>query len=579
MYTTLGIDIGKRAIRLAVCQLEGSRINFNQFVSIPIARTEDGEGLNAALSEASQWIAEHSKKVPFDASGMTVDPTLALSTHRLMPFNDPRMIDQVLLSQLADIWKVDETSQISYEIGEFVAPSVSKDSDGGEEEESENEGGYDVHVINYPRPELSELLSHLKLYNIDPHVVLPASNASMYAVDRVFNPPAGGWAILDIGESKSLLVVGIGHEIKQTRSFKLGSACIDSVLMEVFGGPQEDMRRLKEAMGFVAVPGMEMAVFEEAVYSSRVRAPEMEWQAPGWVSSSGVLWPVEPVVLSQACSQGLSVLMTGIRQTLVNFSAKNPSMNAFNFYLTGGGSSLCGLSNWLSQYLDVPCECQIPLSEQISEESVAQFSLESASIAVAAALNIDTKCALNLRHGALAHKGSLAYIQDNKWILASLIVAVIGMFIFMSTMQTKAIDEEHARLKSALEETSQAVFGKKILKYSRIEDEIASSEGYAFIPERTAFTHFAWISSQVNDNMADIEMDLKSLDIDTYRKVVSFGGEINGNEGLAQFLQLLEQYECFPNEIPEPKTSKTKDRTSFTLRVDANKCSTGGTSE
>lgn len=114
------------------------------------------------------------------------------------------------------------------------------------------------------------------------------------------------------------------------------------------------------------------------------------------------------------------------------------------------------------------------------------------------------------------------------------------------------------------------------MNYRQIEAEIADSQGFSFIPERTAFTHFAWISSQVNDNLSDVEMDLNSLDIDTQRKIVTIRGEVSGDDGLPKFMQLLEQYECFPNEIQEPKTSKTRDRVAFTLRVEATQCASGG---
>ena len=109
-----------------------------------------------------------------------------------------------------------------------------------------------------------------------------------------------------------------------------------------------------------------------------------------------------------------------------------------------------------------------------------------------------------------------------------------------------------------------------------IQKEFESSQSYDFIPERTAFTHLLWLSNNINDNLADVEMDLNSLEIDIQRKIVKIRGEVSGDDGLPRFMQLLEQYECFPEDIKEPKTSKIKDRTSFTMSVDANNCPTGG---
>jgi hypothetical protein len=72
-------------------------------------------------------------------------------------------------------------------------------------------------------------------------------------------------------------------------------------------------------------------------------------------------------------------------------------------------------------------------------------------------------------------------------------------------------------------------------------------------------------------------MDIQSLDIDNQRKIISISGDITGDEGLQKFLQLMEQNDCFPNEIPEPKTNKLKDRIHFNnLRIESHHCAGNG---
>ena len=556
-HTTFGIDINKNSIRYAVCSVSASDspISIIAMDSIKLNVTEDDDGLEAGFQELAARINQY-KKIPLDAIGLSLDPTISMSVHRLFPFNDPKGIEMVLPQQLAEYWKVDDTLQISFEVGDFV-PGV----EGAEDEEAG--GGYDVHAINYPREELKKVLDRLNAVQVDPHVVLPATEALNFAMNTIIKSPCSSYVILDIGDEKSMLSVVLDNRVEMTRSFKIGSGCIDSVLAETFEMTPEEARQIKMESGFIAVPGTEQIQFENFV-SQRLINP----------------CNLNPADISNACSRGLEMLMTAVRQTLSNFVAQK-RIEPECVYLSGGGSKLCGLDAWLSELFDVKCVVGLPVVATIPRQTGEELSMDidAAAVAVAASANIDNLCPLNLRRGAFAHKGSLAYLQDNKWIIASCVVLVIISLIFMTVTKAKAIQQEHDRLKAALEEATENVFGKKMLSYNQIEAEIESSSGFEFIPVRTAFTHFSWISSNVNDNLADVEMDLNQLDIDTQRKIVTIRGEVTGDEGLPRFMQLLEQYECFPNEIQEPKTTKANGRTSFTLRVDANQCTMGGDGE
>ena len=557
-HTTIGIDINHNCIRYAQCQVFGLNqpIEVTQLESIPIQATEDDDGLDAAFEELSQRLSQI-KNVSIDAIGLSLDPTYALSATRILPFNDPHMVEQVLNQTMMDSWKIDEEAQLAFEIGEFV-----EDKKGAEGEESSG-GGYKIHIINYPHQRLKNLLERLKRVRIEPNVALPSTNALSYAIQTIIAPQDGAWAIIDFGDKTSVFTVYVDNEIKLSRAMKIGSHLIDEALMEAFSISAEEARELKETSGFVSMPGKEAEQYNRYV-SGRKIVPSQR----------------DPMVLATTCRNALSVFITAIQQTIGNFALQN-RIDPECIYIVGGGARLCGLADWLSEVLDVDCEIGLPTKTPMSRDNQDKLAMDidSAAIAVAAAAALDNKCPLNLRRGDLSHKGSLSYILDNIWLLASCAVGVIIVLIFMTVTKANAIHQEHDKLKAALEETSMEVFGKKLMTYQQIEKEISSSEGFEFIPVRTAFSHISWISSNVNDNLADVEMDLNSLDIDNQRKIVTIRGEVAGDDGLPRFMQLLEQYECFPNEIQEPKTSKVKERTSFTLRIDSNHCATGGDSE
>ncbi|MBQ9394294.1 MAG: rod shape-determining protein [Proteobacteria bacterium] len=556
-YTTIGIDINATSIRYAVCSVSGLNVPVNvlELSSVAIESGEDDNVLRKGLEELSSRLEKY-KKLQVDAIGLALDPTVSMSLHKVMPFNDPKIIEQVLPQNLMDIWNVNDSTQISFEVGKKIPGKP-----GAEGEEAED--GYDIHAINYPREPLAKILGLMKEAQLDPHVAIPATEALNYSVKTVLTPDCPVWCMLDIGDTTSMLAVVVNGEVELTRSFKLGSSGVDESLMNAFNLSAAAAKVLKEQSGFLAVPGRERQVYDKNMAAGRIAPTELN-----------------PVELSEACSHGFEVLLTAVRQTLSNFVATS-RIEPECVYLCGGGSKICGLAEWLSALFEVRCVVGMPVSKTISQSIINDLAMDidAVSVAVAAAANIDGLCPLNLRRGTLAHKGSLAYLQDHKWLIACCVLAVIISLVFMFSTKEKAIKAEHDRLKATLEETTQNVFGKKMLNYKQIEAEISSSVGFEFIPVRTAFTHFAWISMNVNDNLADVEMDLNSLDIDTQRKIVTIRGEVSGDDGLPRFMQLLETYECFPDEIQEPKTSKKNGRTSFTLRIDANHCKMGGDSE
>ena len=569
MHTTLGLDIGTRAIRYVLCQVDGQKISIKESGSFPfktessnsaenngeisLRKTDETDPLAEAFKAISDKIAEQSH-LPIDAIGMTVDPTQELSTHRILPFNDPRMVNQILDQQLNDIWTIDENSQISFQILDFVKGTANS------EDEAVTSDGYDVYVIHYPKSGLVPYIERTKNTRIEPHVILPANEALPFAFNTLLDTDIPPYILLDIGEINSTLYVIDAGKVRLSRSFKIGSANIDEILAEALEISTEEARQLKETSGFVCDPGQEIATYERLLTRRKISP------------FSGDL-----STMTKSCTRAMNLLVSAMRQTLIQFVTKT-QLEPQVLYLTGNGAKLGGLEQWFSENLKIKCSQDLPYPIWF-RENIDNTTLDAIAAALSAAWNIDSKVPLNLRHGTLAHKGSLAFIQDNKWLIAALVVAILAALVFMTVTKTKMIQQEHDKLRAALEQTTQDVFGKKLLTYDQIENEVNQSQGFTFIPEKTAFTHFMWISNQVNDNLSDVEMDFNSLDIDTQRKIVTIRGEVTGDEGLPKFMQLMEQYECFPNEIQEPKTSKVKDKVTFTLRIDANHCATGDDSE
>lgn len=512
--------------------------------SVPIVQTEQGEsGLDEALKRVSDTIGN---RKTIEAIAASLDPTATLTTRKVLPFSDPKIIDKILPQSLTDVWKMSQDMQLAFEVGGVVKAKTEDDSD-----------GFDIHVISYSKASMLEEIAHLRTHALDPQLMIPPIYVLKHALSTIIKPQEGVWGILDIGAKTSSLCLCQDDKVILTRAFKLGSSDIDESITQSFDMSLLEAQDMKERCGFVALPKSEAQVYDDLTQEGTTE-----------------LWDVDPALLASACAQGLSYLLSALRQTLASARATHQA-NADILYLTGRGSKLANLAPWLSEQLGIKVSPNLPLLDPVLANS-PDFSLNALALAVAASDNIDEKILLNLRRGSLAHKGSLEFLKDNKWLVASLIVLLIAAQVFMLVTRLDGIKAENIKLKAVLEETSNNVFGKPLMSVAQIQTELEDTQGYSFIPERTAFTHFEWLSNQVHENMAEVEMDLSALDIDTQRKIVVIRGEVSGEDGLPRFMQLLEQYECFPREIQEPKTSKIRDRTGFTLRVDLNRCSTGG---
>jgi len=508
----------------------------------------DEGGWEASLRRISAACFQDKSKA-FDAIGVTLDPASTLSTTRVLPFSDPRVVEQVLEQSLTDIWKITPDSQLAFSVG-GAAKSLTED-DGT---------GYEVHVIHYSRQEMRDRIAELKLRRLDPHVMMPALYALPQVISTLFDPAVETWAIIDIGATRMSMSVIHRGKVCLSRAFKLGGQLFDEAIARALDVSEAEAESFKRHSAFLAPPGLEYDFWVTLSKRGDTKAKEVDARR-----------------LAQVCAHAGGMLVSPIRQTLASFVAKH-RIEPERIYLTGGGAKLVGLPEWLSSQVGLDCEYALPL-RQTSLLHHEDFSLDAVCLACVAADNIDAKCPLNLRSGAMVHKGSLEYLKDNKWLIASVFLALIFALVFMLSTKMSAVQMEHDRLKATLEEATQKVFGKPLLSYQQISREIAESQGFSFIPERTAFTHFVWLSNKVNDNLSDVEMDLNALDIDSQRKIVTIRGEIAGDDGLPRFMQLLEQYDCFPDEIQEPKTQMVRDRYSFTLRIEANHCITRGSDD
>ncbi|MFA5624300.1 MAG: pilus assembly protein PilM [Bradymonadales bacterium] len=541
----IGIDAGENRVSVAVLEESDKRLSL-----LWCGREEFGEGHKSVdLHHALSALLKRERSKEVIAIGANVDASNVLTTKRTLPFNAPRVIEQILAQNVSDLWSKSDEMQLSFEVvGEIESQN---------EEEGKN---YEIFVLSYPREALSAEIAKYKEAGVDPQVLLPEQNASPSAISLLFSPPAKVWAILDIGATQSVFTVFSENTMLLSRSIKLGSAIIDETFAEEFELTLKEAKTLKERSAFVSPPQFEDDWGAHFVAAGNIVQSEYEFSA-----------------ISQLSSRALGRLLSVLNQSLASIRVKEGAELEL-LLITGAGSLLPGLDHLLASQLAT----QTSRIEQVLPweiENSAEFSWAATVMAANAHLYSQEQCPLNLRQGQFAYKGSLEFINDHKWKLVALFTFLIVCMVFMAVMQFKAVNTESTKLRAALENASEEILGRRILSKNAIIDEMDKGATYAFIPKVTAFKHFEWLSTHIHDNLSDVEFELTALEIDSYQKKVVLRGEVVGDEGLPKIMKLLESYECFPDEIQEPRTQKVKDQVSFTLRIDANHCLTGGESE
>lgn len=544
----LGLDFGNDAVSAVILEESDKRLALVWCGREAYGQDLESENLHQALSKL---LAAGRSKV--EAVAANLDALHVLSTKRKLPFNDPKIIEQVLAQNLTDIWQKTDEMQLTFEVlGETELVS--------EEEGEESRKAYEVYVLSYPKEVLAQQIASYKEGGVDPQVLLPEQTAVQTGAPLILTPQSDVWGILDLGATQTVLSVFEGSRTVLTRTIKLGSTLIDDAYAQTFGLLPQDATILKQNCAFVAPADL---AHDWAAH----------FIAAGHIQESAY----DPAQLSQTTLAALSQLLAVLNQSLASIRAKD-GLEIQRLYTTGGGMSLPGFDHVLASQFNtsvLPIENALNWQPQQPEN----FSWCAATLATNAFLYTQEQCPLNLRQGAFAYKGSLEFINDNKGKLLLLLVLVIACFAFMAIMQFRAVNQESQKLRTALEQASENVLGSRLLDKNSIITEMEKGANYAFIPKLTAFSHFEWLSTQIHENLADVQFDLSALEIDSYQKKVVIRGEVTGDEGLPKLMKLLETYECFPNEIQEPRTQKVKDQVSFTLRIDANHCATGGQGE
>jgi general secretion pathway protein L len=498
---------------------------------------DSAQGLNSALRTLVQRNLTQAEVI-----AAAMPSASALSAVVQLPFDDPKVIEQVLASQLSGKLPVGDEHVTDFTVLR-----------------AHDTESFDVLVLAYPKDILGARLQELGDAGVDPQIatVLPFTQ---HCAARFLHPGEGGvYGVLDIGRQQSVLTLMHGERFLSSRSLLVGGANIDQALVDAIPLDAHAATNFKHDFGFVAPRGLENTWFQQLAERGAFDAE----------------LPCDAERIAKACRDGLLPLLLALRQSLTALSVEHQVACDF-IELAGGGARLRSLAPYLAHTLGIDVKAmrfEGPAFTTVSPNPLALPEIFAPlSLALAAAGSHDNGLSLNLRKGSFAFKGVFEFIKERAISFALLAALLLFSLVFMLAMQYRAVAHERELLKASLAEASSKVFGVEVLSKEAVNAEFEKAQAYTFIPERTAFDHFTWISNALTQALPEADFEFENMEINTQRKVVTIKANTASDEVIPQVMDVLEGYECFPKIIPEPKTQKLRGRVIFDLRIEADRC-------
>lgn len=380
--TVLGIDVGSYSVK--ICQVSRGFGEFKlvQFHEVPLVAEEVLSYEQAAAAALTKFFEENA--LAYDTCVMAV-PGLKASFRVLdMPFGSVKKIDQTMEFELETLIPF-ELEEVLFDYTILAStPQSSK-----------------VLAAYLKEQEFKKFIEEMQASGADPRYLgvdtVDLSNLTLLGV----LPPMGQYALLDMGHSKSNLVILEGNKIKSVRCFSWGGHHLTQAIAKAAGISYDQAESLKHNKAQITDHA------EDAI--------------------------------NRAVSESFEVLMQQIKQTLFAFhEAGEPSLEAL--YLCGGGSRLQGVEAFFSRRLNI----NVSLLDVLDESYTDLMDRESARPIVPTALALAMRAVypnkgarINFRRGDYAYKRDIEQIGGSIkkiGVMAASVVALGIVYFIVSYM-------------------------------------------------------------------------------------------------------------------------------------------------
>ncbi len=377
--TILGIDIGSYSVKIVQVERGFGEFKIVSFHEVPLVAEEVLTYEQSASAALTKFLEEN--PVNYDSCILSL-PGLRASFRTLeMPFGNAKKIDQTLEFELETLVPFDiEELLYDYSILEMT-PQKSK-----------------VLSAYIPSEDFKKFLNQIQVSGIDPRYVGVDTVDLSYLSFLGVLPPAGRYAILDLGHSKSNFVVLEGNRVKSLRCFSWGGHYITQAIAQAAQLTYEQAEGLKHTKGQL-VEGSEDKVFQ-AIHSS------------------------------------FAELMQQLKQTLFAFyETGEPAIEAL--YLGGGSSKIAGVEAFFSNRLNINVS-QLDVMDdaytQVMDRERARPIIPSALGAALRGVFPNKGARINFRRGPYAYKRDIEQLEGSLKRIGLLAASVAGLALIYFIM-------------------------------------------------------------------------------------------------------------------------------------------------
>ncbi len=394
----LGIDVGSYSIKIAQIERSFGEFKLIDFFELPLVGETVLTDIQSAAATLHQFFLDHT--LSFDYSVIAIPGTHVSLRIITLPFSNIRKIDQALEFELESL--------IPFDLEEILYDYcvISK---------GDNESK--VLVAYQKEDDFKKILSGLHLNELDPRYIGVDTLDLAYLPNLGVLPPEGRYAIIDIGHTKTNLMVLEGSQTKLTRCLAWGGKKIT-----------QRIERYKECS------------FEEAEKIKHEHAVLKEFSQ-------------EPI--SQLLEEEFHQLLLEIKQSLFSLTEKGePSIQAV--YLCGGSSKISGVDSFFSSQLKINVSFLEVLNEQYnslpeSNEGIERVIPSALGIAMqgiypAKGLNI------NFRRGDYAYTKHLielgGSLKKMGAMAAALVLVALTYFIISFSVLSSQVSKFNRHISS-----------------------------------------------------------------------------------------------------------------------------------
>jgi type IV pilus assembly protein PilM len=532
----IGLDIGTTSLRVVVLDA-----GFRSLSVVEMCETE----ISLAAPLASQDTSEETAPTPdatasrilavsealerlraqgmLEAEGFGVAATSEgiYLTPLALPFSGAKEIGAVLVPQLdGRIPEEVESLQLAFTVGNRL-PS----------------GEHQVFVAAAKPEAVADRLETLAAWGIDPRVLELSPFPVAAAAAWLLGPTPEPVAVLDIGAQRASLVVIADQKVEFVHTVSGGGALVTAAVMRAFPDLDEETARLgKHRDGSLLMP------------------------------AEGEAWTEDEELVFSACEEGVKPLVRDLRRSL-HAHATQWGRPVTRLYLTGGGSQLRGLPEYLGSALSLETEL-LPATrpEVVAMPDLAE-QLPTFTTALGLALRaagMQSATGLDLRVGASAFKGTTEHLRGRLVEMAAWGAAIVAALMMMLVARASLLQAEVDVLDAELTKLTTEVMGKPVTGSESILKAIKESGDEAsFIPKQSAFDIFAAVTAAVQATSDEgYDAKAKQVEVDLQRKQFLIKGIADTAESVDALETKLSEIACI-KEIKRGSVEASRTSAGF----------------